>query len=227
MAFGSVLKAVGGVVGGIIGGNSQKKAADKAAQAQIQAAQLGINENARQYDTTRNDLMPWLTAGTQALDAETDLLGLDGTDKQAASIAALKDSPLFQSLFNTGEEAILANQSATGGLRGGNTNRGLADFGADTLAKVIQNQLANLGGLRGAGQTTGTNLGALGADKAAATSQLLGQQGAAQAGSLLAKAAIDAKNQNNLFSSLGLFLGDYGGLNARSQQMIAANPGIF
>lgn len=214
-----------GAIGSIFGGKGQKKSADKAAQAQIQAAQLGVNEQARQYDTTRNDLMPWLTAGNQALDAETDLLGLDGTDKQAASIAALKASPLFQSLFNTGEEALLANQSATGGLRGGNTNRGLADFGADTLAKVIQNQLANLGGLRGAGQTTGASLGALGADKAGATSQLLGQQGAAQAGSLLAKAAIDAKNQNNLFSSLGLFLGQ-GGLRDIGS-LFRNNPGGY
>lgn len=199
-----------GAIGSIFGGKGQKKAAQKAADAQVRAAQLGIDEQRRQFDTTRSDLMPWLTAGTQALDAETDLLGLDGTDKQAASIAALKDSPLFQSLFDTGEEAILANAAATGGLRGGNTNRSLADFGSDTLARVIQNQLANLGGLRGAGQTTGTSLGAMGGQSAAQISQLLGQQGAAQAGNYLSRAAIDAQNTNNLFSSLGLFLGGGG-----------------
>jgi hypothetical protein len=64
--------------------------------------------------------------------------------------------------------------------------------------------------LRGAGQTTGTSLGALGSDKAGAVSQLLGQQGAAQAGNFLSRAAIDAQNQNNLFSSLGMFLGGGG-----------------
>lgn len=199
-----------GAIGSIFGGKGQKKAAQKAADAQIKAAQLAVDEQRRQFDTTRADLMPWLTAGTQALDAETDLLGLDGAASQAAAIQGLKDSPLFSTLYDTGEEAILANAAATGGLRGGNTNRSLADFGSDTLTRVIQQQLANLGGLRGSGQTTGTSLGALGADKAGQVSQLLGQQGAAQAGSILSRAAIDAQNQNNLFSSLGMFLGGGG-----------------
>lgn len=210
MAAPAIIGAGIGAIGSIFGGKGQKKAAQKAADAQTRAAQMAIQEEQRQFDTTRNDLMPWLTAGTQALDAETDLLGLDGTDKQAASIQALKDSPLFQTLFDTGEEAILANAAATGGLRGGNTNRSLADFGSDTLTRVIQQQLANLGGLRGSGQTTGTSLGALGSDKAGQVSQLLGQQGAAQAGNYLTRAAIDAQNTNNLFSSLGMFLGGGG-----------------
>jgi len=202
---------IGSAIGGIFGGKGQKKSIDKAAQAQLQAAQLGIDEQRRQFDTTRGDLMPWLQAGQAALGAEQDLLGLSGTEDQAAAIAALKGSPLFQTLFDTGEEAILANASATGGLRGGNTNRSLADFGSDTLTRVIQQQLANLGGLRGAGQTTGTALGQIGSASAGQVSQLLGQQGAAQADNYLSRAAIDAMNTNNLFSSLALFPG-MGGL---------------
>jgi hypothetical protein len=198
-------------VGGLFGGKGAKKAAKKAALAQQQAAQAAIDQQNMQFQQTRTDNLPFLQAGQQAVGAESNLLGLNGTDAQGTAIQGLKSSPLFQSLYNTGEDALLANASATGGLRGGNTQRGLADFGSDTLARVIQQQLANLGGLRGGGQATGTAIGQLSGNNAAQISALLNQQGSAKAGGILTNAAINAQNTNNLFSSLGSFLGQGGG----------------
>lgn len=199
-------------VGSIFGGKGAKKAAKRAAAAQQQAAQAAIDQDNRKFEITRQENAPFLLAGQKAVGMESDLLGLNGGDVQASSIQALKDSPLFRSLYDTGEEAVLANASATGGLRGGNTQRGLADFGSDTLARVIQQQLANLGGLRGAGQATGTALGQLSGNNAAQISALLNQQGSAKAGGILSNAAINAYNTNNLFSSLGSFLGQPGSM---------------
>lgn len=191
-------------VGGLLGGSSKKKAAGKAAAAQIEFAQKGLDETKRQFDISRADQLPWLETGKEALGEQADLLGLNGIDTQEASIASLKDSPLFKALFGAGEEAIMANASATGGLRGGNVQRSLADFGSDTLSQVIERQLANLGGISSQGGATGAGLGALGADAASAMAKLFGQQGSAKAGKYLAKGAINAQN----WSNAGSFIDD-------------------
>lgn len=193
-----------GLVGSIFGGNSAKKAAEKAAQAQIEAARIATDEQRRQFDITQGNLKPWLTAGQTALDEQLGILGLgpQGREGQAASIAALKDSPLYSSIYDNGVEAILANASATGGLRGGNTQNSLARFGGDTLSSVLGNYLAQLGGLSGTGNQTGTNLGGMGANMADRIGALTVGAGNAQAGSYLAQGQIN----QNMWNNIGSFL---------------------
>lgn len=139
------------ILGGITGG----KGAEKAAKAQAAAQQASLAEQQRQFNITQQNFQPYQQAGTEALGGVQNLTGLNGNDAQQAAIDALKASPGFQSLFKQGSDTILQNASATGGLRGGNTQNSLANFGANTLATTIQQQLANLGGLvsTGAGAT--------------------------------------------------------------------------
>ena len=95
---------------------------------------------------------------------------------------------------------MLQRASATGGLRGGNIQAALAQFRPQMLQQAIEQQYGRLGGFAGAGlgvteqlyrggqasaagqasqaQTTGANV-----------ANLLGQQGAAQAGGALGRAA--------------------------------------
>lgn len=202
--FSSIL----GGVSSLLGGGGSGKAIKQAAQIQANAAQAGIAENARQFDLTRADQQPWLSAGQTALGDILNLLGLNGAGPQSASIGGLKDSPLFQTLYDTGEETLLQNASATGGLRGGSIQRGLADFGSDTLTKVILQQLGQLGGISGTGLGAAQGLGALGQGYAGSNANLLGQAGAAQAGGILGNQAIKNTNTNNLFSSLGQIASD-------------------
>ncbi len=131
-----------------------------------------------------------------------NLVGLNGEGVQASAIEALQGSPLFRSLMRSGEEAILANASATGGLRGGNLQRGLADFRADLLAQTIERQLAQLGGISGRGQQAVGDISQLGAGKANAVTALLGNQGAVRAGALLNRGGINAANWMNVGSTL-------------------------
>ena len=250
----------GSIIGGltsIIGGNSQKKAADAGAKAQTQAAQMAIDEQRRQYDTSRQDFAPYLNSGTAALQQINDLLGIstpgsvgpvdweayvrgnpdaaanwakvkgtkndrfggdigafgqwhyekDGSRRdlspfqtvtaareanQQGAIDALMGSPLYTSLIRNGEDALLANASATGGLRGGNAQGALANFRADTLAQVIQQQLANLGGIASGGQGAAGSLGQLGANAANQIGNSMTQKGQALAGAALAKGGITA-----------------------------------
>lgn len=183
------ITAATSIGGGIIASNSARSSANRAAQAQTDAANATIAEQQRQYDQTRTDLSPWMAAGQGALGQQGDLLGLNGADKQMGAIGALKDSPLYQSLFSNGQNTLLANASATGGLRGGNTNAALANFGRDTLAQVIENQLTRLGGVSEQGQNAAAQVGSFGASKSNAIGQALGDAGAAKAGAALASGA--------------------------------------
>jgi hypothetical protein len=175
-------------IANFFGAQKAKKAAGQAAAAQQAAAQQGIDAVTAQQAATQASLAPWTEAGRKALSGQTDLLGLNGGGLQGDAIAALKDSPLFQSLFNTGQEAILQNGSATGGLRGGNIQSSLANFGSKTLADVIQQQLANLGGISSGGSNTALNLGQLGAASAANVANLRTGQGQAKAGGIIGQA---------------------------------------
>ncbi len=203
------------VIGGIIGGGKQKKAAKKASQLQYDAAIKGIDESARQFDATRADFQPYQEAGVGALDKISALLGLSGGEQQQAEINGLRESPLFKSLYRSGEEAVLSNASATGGLRGGNNVTGLAEFGEDTLSKLIQQQLSNYGGLASAGMGAAGNVGAFGADAVNQQAQLRNQGAGAKAQYQLIKGGIAAQNFNNiggfLDDGLSAILGGGGG----------------
>jgi hypothetical protein len=119
---------------------------------------------------------------------------MNGNDAAAKAIAALKASPMFQSLFNTGQEAVLQNASATGGVRGGNTQHALYDLGSNTLSQVIEDQLSRLGGLAGSAKEQPPKARGFGAHSADAISSALRQQGDALASKYLAKAGINAQN---------------------------------
>lgn len=194
------------LISGLIGKGGAKKAG-KAQERQFNAA---LNQQNQQFQQTRADNMPWLTAGQQALGASGDLLGLHGNDPMAAAIAALKASPAFTSLYDTGADTILQNAAATGGLRGGNTNNSLASFGSNLLATVIQNQLQNLGGMSSMGAGTAGNLGALGQNNASAVSNLLTQKGSVQANSILAQTGAMQSAIGGMGQAAGNFFGGQG-----------------
>jgi hypothetical protein len=191
--------AAGSIGGALIASHSASKAAD----AQTNAAQLGIAEQQREYDQSRSDLSPWLQAGQQGLGGMLDILGLHGGGAQQSSIDALQGSPMFASLNRQGEEAILQNAAATGGLRGGNVQHSLANFRSDLLSQLIDQQYSRLGALSGAGAQTGAQLGQLGQGTANAITGLFGQQGAARAGASLASGQAWSSALGSITSLLG------------------------
>ncbi len=134
-------------------------------------------------DGSRRDLSPFTSGATAGIGADA---------AQQSAIDQLRNSPLYESLFRNGQNTLLANASATGGLRGGNTQGALANFGKDTLAQVIENQLTRLGGVAAQGQNAAAQTGAFGANSANAIGQALGDAGAAKAGAALAGGAASA-----------------------------------
>lgn len=192
MTWGLVAVAGATVVGGYMSSRSASKAAGRAADAQSRAADAQIAESQRQFDSIQELLKPYTQAGPGALTGQQNLLGLNGADAQQQAISALEGSPTMQALTQQGENAILQNASATGGLRGGNVQGALAQFRPQLLNQLIQQQYSNLGGLVSVGQNAAAGVGNAGQNSSNQIINALGQQGAAQAGAALATGQANA-----------------------------------
>jgi hypothetical protein len=196
----------------IIGGVAQNKAASKAAGATTDASRAQIDLQQQQFDEITKILKPYVTAGTGALpglqpfisagqtafEQQLALTGVRGAAAQQAAIRGLESSPEMQAMIRQGENALLQQASATGGLRGGNVQAALAQFRPQMLAQQIGTQLQRLGGIAGTGLSTSEALARLGqasasrqaaagSDFASSVSGALGNIGAAQSAQALAQ----------------------------------------
>lgn len=212
MSWVAVAVAGGTLAGGYLSSQGQKSAANTAATAQTQSSQLGIEEQRRQFDAVQKLLSPYVNAGTGAMTGQQDLLGLNGAPAQQAAIGGIESSPMFGTLARQGEDAILSNASATGGLRGGNVQGALAQFRPNLLANLIEQQYQRLGGITQMGQASAAGVGSAGMNTGNNVTQLLGQQGAAQAGSALAGGRANTQLINSITGAFGNFAGS-GALN--------------
>lgn len=185
-------------------------AAGDAADAQADAAAKGEAGVQARFDEVRKLLSPYVESGNKALSGQMDLLGLNGSDAQKSAIGAIQASPMFTSLQQQGNDAIMANASATGGLRGGNMQAALAQFSPQLLAQLIQQQYGNLGGISSMGQNAAAGVGNAGMSAANTSAQLQQQAGAALAGGALAQGRAWAAIPNAVTGILG-GMGGFGG----------------
>lgn len=178
------------VVGGtsLLAGSMQADAASEAASIQGDASAAGIAEQRAARLAMEKLLSPYVSAGTGALSQQQALLGLSGADAQQQAYSAIENSAGFQAQVQQGENAMLQNASATGGLRGGNIQGALAQYRPAMLTNAINQQYANLGGLTQLGQNSAAGVGSSGMTSANNVATLLAQQGAASAGGVLGQA---------------------------------------
>lgn len=186
---------------------SSGKAADNASAATVAGTQAGINETRNQFDAVQKLLSPYSQTGNNALNKQSDFLGLNGAQPQQALIDSVQTSPYFQSMSQQGNNAILQNASATGGLRGGNTQAALAKFQPALLQQLLEQQYSKLGGLSGLGENAAAMTGNAGAQAGNTISNLYQQQGSALAGDALAQGKTQAGYGSALTGGLGQFYG--------------------
>lgn len=231
------IAAITTIGGGLLQRNTERQAAAQASDAQVGAAQAGMEEQRRQFDALQELFKPYIEAGTKAIGGmqpyaaagapalaqQQAILGLSGTGEQAKAIAALEASPLYQAQVRQGEEALLQSASATGGLRGGNVQAALSQFRPQMLQNQIDLQYSRLGGLTELGQTTTQNLarlgqasaagqGVAGMESARAISGLYGDIGASQAGRAIAEQKAQGQFQSGLLNLGGQLLPGVGKL---------------
>lgn len=210
MTFGLSGAALAGIaVGGatLVSGYMQGEAAQDAAAIQGQASQAGIEEQRRQFNKVQELLKPYTEAGVPALEAQQAFLGLKGPEAERAAIERIQGGQTFQALQQQGENALLQNASATGGLRGGNLQGALAQFRPALLSSLIDQQYGRLGGLTTLGQNAAAGTGAAAQTMGTNVTNLLGQQGAAAAGAEIAQGKAFGAIPSAISGGLGLFSG--------------------
>lgn len=207
---------IGNVLGSITGASQAGKAAERAGQTQAAAAERGIEEQRRQFDTLVELMSPYVQAGTGAMQQQQALIGLQGTEAQQQAMAGFEQSPLFQSLQQQGEGAILQNAAATGGLRGGNVQAALSQFRPQLLNQFIEQQYGRLGGLATMGQASAASQAGAGMQSASNVGNLLANQAQAIAGGQVARGNVGRQTFGDLLSigTMAASLGAFGGAGA-------------
>jgi hypothetical protein len=188
------------IIGDLTGANDAAAGAERAAQTQGAAAEKGITEQRRQFDALVELMTPYVTAGEGAISQQQALIGLQGPEAQQEAIAGFEQSPLFQSLVKQGEEAILQQGAATGGLRGGNIQAALSQFRPQVLNSLIEQQYNRLGGLTSIGQSSAAGQGTSGISSASNISNLLANQGQAIAGGQIARGNVGRQTFQDVLS---------------------------
>jgi hypothetical protein len=110
-------------------------------------------------------------------------------------------------MVQQGEEAMLQNAAATGGLRGGNLEGALASFRPQVLSELINQQYARLGGLTSIGQSAAGGVGAAGLRTGDNVAALLSAKGDAAAAMKLANGNMWNTIPNAIMSGLGTYMG--------------------
>jgi hypothetical protein len=249
MTFGLSAAAIGGIaagVGAIGGAVISANGAESAANTQAQATQSQIAQQNYEFNTVQGLLNPYVTAGQGALTDYSgtlaqyngalqqlkNLTGANGSSAQQTALTGLTSNPLYTTGMQLGQQSILQNASATGGLRGGNTIASLGYLPSQILSGVEQQQISGLGSALSGIQGLLSGQGALiqqGESAAAGTgtaalqtgnniTSLIGQQGAISAGASLA-------GTNSITSALNGFssyMGTGGGSSALASLLSSA-----
>jgi hypothetical protein len=194
----------------VIGGKAEKKAA----KAQERGQQAQIAELRRQFDLQRADLAPFREASNFALQRLQSLI---------SDPSQVQNLPGFEFRQEQGR-AQLENIAAAGGdLLSGTTLQGLTEFGQNFATNEVNaefNRLASLAGLSGQGVGAGVQAGGA---LSAQIGNVLGAQGAAQAGSFLRRGAQQQQAIGDISSNL-IFSGNLGRV-APTTPITAGGPG--
>ena len=187
--------------GALVSGTMAANASEKASNAATVMTMLGIDEQRRQYNQTRTDQMPWMTAGSNAL---TKLV-----DKVNAGPGEFTKSPGYDFRLAEGEKALTRNAAATGGTQSGKTMKALTRFGQDYATNDYDNFLRRyyeslnpLQSISGLGQTTGAQVGQLGGQSANAISNSYNNLGTTQANAIMNESNAWSKAYNTATQNL-------------------------
>lgn len=197
--------AVGGLTAGagLIGASKNAKAIGEASDIEAQAAADGIAEQRRQFDAAQELLKPFVEGGTDAFTRLLDLSGVNGNEAMSAAISGIEADPRLAYAMDASEDALLARASATGGLRGGNTARALAELRPQLLSGFIDQTMGQLGGIASMGQSSAAGQAATGMQFANNTSQLLANGASARAGGVTGGAAAFNQGLGGIGQGLG------------------------
>lgn len=110
---------------------------------------LGLQRDWMNY--IKQQYAPYSAVARMALPQQAALAGLGGEEAKQRFVSNIEGDPLYQAKLRAGEQAVLRNAAATGGLRSGSSNAALAQMNQLLLGKEIQDRYQQLAGLSGQG----------------------------------------------------------------------------
>lgn len=116
-----------------------------AAEASTEAADTSVAFQREALDYLKQSQEPLLQAQQFGLSGLMDYYG----GNQQGLIDQVQSSPFYSSMVDQGEEAVLRNAAATGGLRSGATQQALAQNSQNVLQGLVNQQLGGLQTLSG------------------------------------------------------------------------------
>jgi len=185
-------------VSGLFGGGD---AAIDAARLQQQGTQAGIDVQSDQFQQILGLLGPSIEGGDMARQQQLALLGLLGPEAQQTAQNQFQDSPGQQFIRERQQRALVRNQSAIGGLGGGNVKTALQEQAAGFASQDFNNQFNRLGGLSGAGNQAVNAAGQFGQQSAGNISNLINQGAQAGAAGILGQQQANAGLFQNLLGA--------------------------
>ena len=241
----ALIGAGAAVVGGAIAGRGASRAASTQAASADRAAAL----QDEQYQQTREDQLPFLEGGRNALARQQQLLGL-GADQGTGDFGRLsrdfgmgdfQADPGYAFRLAEGQKALERNSAARGGLISGSALRAATRFGQDMGSQEYQNafnrfqtnranQLNPLQSIAGQGQSVANALGAAGQTNANNIGNLNMMSAANQGNAGMLGANSRTSAYTGIGNQLGRFLenrssGNSGGYNASNERYLTGNFG--
>ena len=204
--MGAAVSDVTGLVGAKIGADASKSAAKTQAKSAKNANKLIWD----MYQQSRDDSMPWLTTGKDALGKLSDLTK-DGSDyMRGFNLSDFQADPGYQFRMDEGQKALERSAAANGNLNSGATLKALSRYGQDYASNEYNNAYNRwnndhattwnrLSSLAGMGQTQSAQLGNWGQQ----TGQVMGNN-IIGAGNATAAGKIGAANSwNGALTNIG------------------------
>lgn len=149
-------------------------AADRASDAEVGALDRALAQNQAQFDQTRTDALPWITAGTNALARLQDPSGFT-------------TSPGYEFRRSEGQRDIGNSFAARGAGQSGNALRALTEYNQNLASDEYNNFFGQQLNLAGMGSDTARAVGTIGANASNVAGSYLAGQGASRASGVLGK----------------------------------------
>lgn len=150
MSWGAVI----GAGAALVGAAGQSRAGQRGADAQERASQAATEEQRRQYDQTRQDLMPWMNTGGWALGQQQNFLQGDWS--------GFENSPDYKFAVDQGFAGLDRGAASQGNLWGGGTDADRMRLGQGLATQYAGNYYNRLAGLSNTGQATAGQIGQFG-----------------------------------------------------------------
>ena len=221
LGAGMIGSSVVGAIGARNAGKAQMAASKRAADANLQGTRESIASQEKMFGISKDLMDPFRQAGLTGMEQMMALGGMSGPEAQREAMQGIQDSPEYDMLMDQSRQGLLSGASATGGLRGGNTQRSMAELAPNLLMGLADRNYNRLSGLTNIGQASaagqagsadalGANLGQTHLTGGQLQAQAHTQYGQARAGSSLGQAqaigqGIKGLSQIYAADSMGLY----------------------